>query len=195
MRTLIVSMNITLDGFLSGPNNELGWHFDYWCSDLSQTFTLELCKTGTVLMGRVTFNAMAKYWNERILRERSSREDLSFALAFSRHEKVVYSNTMSTTNWNNSHVVSGDLNKLVNNLKSKDVKRKIIVYGSTQLVKALIKLNLVDEFHLWVHPVTLVKGQFMFDEPDIIRSFQSLGEIEFVNGVVLKKLKAATDRV
>lgn len=187
MRKLIVSMNLTLEAYHSGPGNDLSWHFDLWRPEMSQVFTRELCKTGTVLMGRVTFNAMARYWNERVLPERSSREDLAFALAFNRHQKIVYSNTMKETTWNNSHIVSGNLFNLVNELKSGSDEDSIMVYGSIQLVNALIRLNLVDVYHLWFHPVTIGRGNALFDEPALPSNLRLDSEVRFFNGVVLQR--------
>ncbi len=62
MRKLIVSMNVTLDGFLLGPNCELDWHFTYWTAEMAEALCEQLLKADTILLCRVTYLAMAKFW-------------------------------------------------------------------------------------------------------------------------------------
>ncbi|HEX3767650.1 MAG TPA: dihydrofolate reductase family protein, partial [Puia sp.] len=62
MRKLIVSMNLSLDGYLSGPGGELDWHFEIWNESMGDKILERLEKTDTIILGRVTYEAMAKYW-------------------------------------------------------------------------------------------------------------------------------------
>ena len=55
-------MNVTLDGFMAGPDRELDWHFSYWNEEMSQYSCKQLDRTDTILLGRVTYDAMAAYW-------------------------------------------------------------------------------------------------------------------------------------
>ena len=61
-RKLIVSMNITLDGFMSGPRCELDWHFKYWTAEMAEFMEQQLASADTILLGRLTYEAMANYW-------------------------------------------------------------------------------------------------------------------------------------
>jgi dihydrofolate reductase len=107
MRKLIVSMSVTLDGFMSGPNCELDWHFKSWTPDMGDAMSIELAKAGTILLGRKTYQAMATYWPMKLADPSCRREDIAFANMMNTYPKMVFSKTMETAEWKNSTVVSG----------------------------------------------------------------------------------------
>jgi dihydrofolate reductase len=53
-------MNVTLDGFMSGVNCELDWHFKSWTKEMGDTLCEQLSQSDTILLGRVTYDAMSK---------------------------------------------------------------------------------------------------------------------------------------
>lgn len=161
MRKLIVSMNVTLDGFMSGPNCELDWHFQSWTAEMAEALCQQLNKADTILLGRVTYMAMAKYWPAKAMDLSYPREDIAFAEMMNRCTKIVFSKTLATTGWANSKLVKGNAATEIVKLKQQNGK-DIIIYGSGKLVSALIKLNLVDEFQIWIHPVVIGKGKPLF---------------------------------
>src|SRR6185503_15850923 len=55
MRKIIVSVNVTLDGYMAGPNCELDWHFNSWNDEMARSLTEQLSKADTILLGRVTY--------------------------------------------------------------------------------------------------------------------------------------------
>lgn len=161
MRKLIISMNVTLDGFMSGPDCELDWHFKSWTQEMGDTLCSELAKADTILLGRVTYNAMAKYWPAKVADPTCRGEDFAFANMMNSYTKIVFSKTITSTQWNNSKLADGNPEDQINLLKKKPGK-DIIVYGSGRLVSSLIKSALVDEYQLWLHPVVLGKGKPLF---------------------------------
>src|SRR5437762_1238240 len=108
MRKVIVSMNVTLDGYVSGVDHELDWHFDRWTPDMGEKLGTELSIADTILLGRVTYETMAKYWSRRETKLSCPRDDTPFAFMMNNHHKVVYSNTLQKINWNNSTLIKGD---------------------------------------------------------------------------------------
>lgn len=161
MRKVIVSMNLTLDGYISGPDCGLDWHFNRWAPDMGERLAAELNRSDTILLGRVTYQAMASYWPKQIADTSGAREDLAFADLMNRHRKVVYSNTLRSADWYNSTLISGHIGQAVMQLKQSGgtPEKHIIIYGSGRLVRTLIRLGMVDEFQLWIHPVLLGKGK------------------------------------
>lgn len=155
-------MNITLDGYLAGPNCELDWHFETWAPDMAETLARELSKTDTILLGRITYQAMAAYWQRRATDLSCPREEIAFVEMMNAHHKIVYSKTLQQADWNNSSILQGDLPSAILQLKQSGPDKDIIIYGSSQLVAALIDLGLIDEYHLWLHPVILGKGKPLF---------------------------------
>jgi dihydrofolate reductase len=106
---------------------------------------------------------MARYWPGRATDLSFPREDLAFAEMMNSYKKVVFSKSMTDPIWNNSRLVKGNLRKEVMQLKQQEGK-DIIIYGSGKLASAMMKLNLIDEYLLWVHPVVLSKGKPLFHE-------------------------------
>jgi len=177
-------MNLSLDGFLSGPNCELDWHFERWSADMGQVLEQELGKAGSILMGRKTWQAMSAYWPSKVADPCCPREDISFAMLIHNHSKFVYSNKLKKAGWNNSSILKGDLESAIQSLKNTGDDKSIIVYGSGQLVQALISLNLVDEFQLWIHPLILGKGKPLFNGNEQA-GLRLMGSKFFTSGVIL----------
>lgn len=177
-------MNITLDGFMSGPNGELDWHFDYWNAEMARQASEQLNRADTILVGRVTYKAMAKYWPRKAMDLTFPREDIAFAGMMNGHTKIVFSNTLAKLDWVNSKLVSGDIRRKVLKMKHEDGK-DMIVYGSGSIVAALAGWNLVDEYLLWLHPVTLGKGIPLFGGNLARQSMELVNTELFSSGVIL----------
>jgi len=175
-------MNVTLDGYISGPNCELDWHFNRWAPDMGKRLGEELSKTDTILLGRITYEAMAGYWPLKEMDMSFPRDDIAFAFMMNKHHKVVYSKTLQKAKWNNSTLIRGNIKDEINKLKQfrSEQDKSIIIYGSTKLVSALMQLSLVDEYQLWVHPIILGKGKPLF------RKLKNTSELKLLNSKIFK---------
>lgn len=177
-------MNVTLDGFMAGSNCELDWHSDYWNEEMTRHISEQLSHADTILLGRVTYKAMATYWPAVAAGLSFSREDIAFAEMMNRYTKIVFSKTLASEEWNNSKFIKGNTRKEIYKLKQ-ETGKDIITYGSGVLVTSLMKLNLVDEYVLWVHPVALGKGKALFKNlPDKL-VLKLSGTRSFSSGVVV----------
>ncbi len=156
-------MNVTLDGFMSGENCELDWHFQSWTTEMAECLCEELSKIDTILLGRITYNAMAKYWPLRSTDLSYCREDIVFADMMNSYRKIVISKTLCETKWNNTEIVKKNVEREITELK-KQPGKNIIIYGSGKLVAALMRMNLIDEYQVWIHPVLLGKGKLLFNQ-------------------------------
>jgi dihydrofolate reductase len=154
-------MNVTLDGFMAGPQCELDWHFKSWNEEMARATAEQLGQADTIILGGITYRGMAQYWNANPVNMIRPREDLDFASMLNSYPKVVFSKSMSTVTWNNARLARRAINEEVNELKQRQGK-DMIVYGSGKIVAALTKLGLVDEFRMWVHPVVIGCGKPVF---------------------------------
>ena len=181
-------MNVTLDGFMSGPNCELDWHFKSWTKEMGDALCKHLSQADTILLGMVTFTAMAKYWPLKVADPACRGEDFAFANMMNSYEKIVFSKTINSTEWNNSKVTTKNPEDEIKALKTVPGKN-IIVYGSGKLVDALIKTGSVDEYQLWLHPVVLGKGKSLFkpiaNKDENRLEFTLINTERFSSGVVL----------
>lgn len=184
MRKLIVSMNVTLDGFMAGPDGELDWHFRYWDAEMGDALAAELYKADTLLFGRITYCGMMRHWQNLSGYSSLSRADMGFFTRVADCRKVVCSNTLIQTPWKNSTLLRGSPETKLVMLKQAAGKN-ILVYGSGQLVTLLLQLNLVDELQLWLHPVLLQRGKPLFNEQQHAQSLRLVHARQFSSGVLL----------
>jgi dihydrofolate reductase len=183
-------MNVTLDGFMAGPNCELDWHFKSWNEEMAMCAAQQLSKADTILLGRVTYRAMAKYWPAQSVNLLQAREDLAFADMMNNHFKIVFSKTLEKAEWNNTLLVKDNITAATARLKQKPGK-DMIIYGSGKVASALIRSGLVDEYHMWMHPVFIGRGKPLFSELDANVNMKLFRTEAFSSGVVLLYYRSA----
>lgn len=184
MRKLIVSLNITLDGFVAADDESLDWHSPYWTDEIAETTTELLSRADTILLGKNTYQAMAAYWPFQVKCMNFPRTDIAYADMMNNHQKVVLSSTMTAVWWNNSLLLKGNLKQAIESLKRQH-GRDILTYGSISVVKRLAAVNLVDEYQLWVHPVILGTGKPLFNGLKNSMFLKLVSQKVFSSGVVL----------
>ncbi len=161
MRRLLVSEFVTADGVMDGPGGDPsaprgGWAFQFNRGEDGDQFKRdELTASDALLLGRITYEGFAAAWPGR-------SDEFGFAEKFNSMPKYVVSSTLSEPlEWNNAHLLKGDLVEEVTELKQQD-GGDIMVNGSAQLVQALADNDLVDVYHLMVFPTILGAGKRLF---------------------------------
>jgi dihydrofolate reductase len=180
MRKLAATENITLDGVIDASE---GWFAPVGDegvdqSDLNEALFEQAEAADALLLGRVTFEEFRGYWPLQTDDETGVTEYLNNV------SKYVVSNTIKDPEWERSTVLSGDLEDNVRGLKGKSGK-DIVVTGSITLVHELIRLDLVDEYRLFVYPVVLGRGARLFEDATSVPKLELVGCCAFRSGVVL----------
>lgn len=153
MRKLVVWNLMSLDGSFEGAEKwDLAFHSTAWGDELRAFSLAQAEEIGTLMFGRVTYEGMAAHW---------SKETGPIADFMNAVEKVVASRTLESADWNNSRLLEGELPGAVEQLKRQPGKG-IFVFGSADLVAALLRHELVDEYRLCIAPVVLGKGNSLF---------------------------------
>jgi dihydrofolate reductase len=158
-RRLFVSMIVSLDGYIEGPNRELDWfedgdpQFEQYCDEMIDS-------VGLALYGRRSYELMVSYWPDAEQNPRSAA-DLAFARKMNALPKIVLSRTLEHAAWSNTSVVRDRVGETIGELKRTPGK-PIVAWAGAGLVSTLAGLGLVDEYRLIVHPVLLGKGTPMF---------------------------------
>ena len=144
MRELIADMFVSLDGFASGVNQPA--YFGYFGQELGGWVRENLARPQVLLMGRVTFEAMAGF--------AASAKD-EFSTRMRELPKIVFSNTLhDPLVWKNTRVINGTLADEIKALKQQPGE-PLRTIGSVSLVKSLMELELVDRLRLMVFPLVL----------------------------------------
>jgi dihydrofolate reductase len=110
----------------------------------------------TMLLGRVTYLSFAGAFA-------NAPEDDPVAGHMNRPAKLVVSSTLKTLEWKNSSRLDGDVVERVRALKEEPGKA-ILVVGSIQLSRTLLRAGLVDELNLLIHPIVVGRGQRLFEQ-------------------------------
>lgn len=160
MRKLIVFCHLSLDGIAAIPSGALDWiSYDKELEGWAETIVND---TDTAIYGPATYELM-KYWRTVASNPDASQHELEHARWIENVEKIVFSTSNIVTDWNNTRVICENTKEEILKLKQKTGKN-ITIFGSPTLANSLIKLGLVDEYHLSVSPVVLGSGNFLFKE-------------------------------
>ncbi|WP_276503242.1 dihydrofolate reductase family protein [Terrimonas pollutisoli] len=182
MRILKLQMQMTIDGFVAGPQGQLDWMSFNWNDDLV-AFVNEFTDSGdTILMGRKMTDGFINYW-ENVVNNQPESPEFEFAKKMVDLPKIVFSKTQLTIAGKNVAVENGDLVTAVNVLKAKPGK-DIIVYGGAGFVSSLIDHNLIDELYLYTNPIAIGDGMRIFNKR---HPLQLAASTAYKNGIVVNK--------
>jgi dihydrofolate reductase len=183
MKKIISFMHISLDGFVAGPNGEMGWIkvdeeiFDHVGKRISET--------DTALYGRKTYQMMENYWPAAGAKPNASRHDIEHSKWYNKAHKVVLSRTMKGADLANTTIISDNLPDSINEIKqsSGGGSEDILLFGSPTATHSLMQLNLIDGYWLFVNPIILGQGIPLFvDIKDKIK-LKLLTTRQFTSGV------------
>ena len=152
MRKLIYSMGVSLDGFIAGPQDEIDWAAPD--EELLRFHNEQTREIGANLCGRGLYEDMLPW--ETAEETRSDPLELEFARIWKAIPKVVFSTTLEKVA-GNARLASGDVAGEVARLKEQPGKGVVSV-GGAGFASTLIKLDLIDEYRLFVSPVVLGGG-------------------------------------
>jgi dihydrofolate reductase len=167
MSRLVVNENLTLDGVMQSPADpdedrrdgfeHGGWAPPFFDQVMGDVAAEGMAKGGAMLFGRRTFEQFASFWS-------TQPDDNPFAAVLNNRQKYVASRTLEEPlSWRNSTLLQGDAMEAVAKLKQQ-LDNDLFVLGSGELVRSLMRANLVDEYVLLIHPLVLGTGRRLFSD-------------------------------
>ena len=190
MRKVIVLEFITLDGVIQaggGPEEDTsggfaygGWVFRYSDDVVGTVIQRQMNLPFDLLLGRKTFDIWAPYWPQHA-------EEWPGAMTAT---KYVASNTMTSSEWQPSVFLGGDIAEKVSQLKQQPGP-DLHVYGSANLLQTLMKHDLVDAFWLKIFPLTLGCGKRLFADGTIPAAFKVTNSEVSPGGIILVNYERA----
>ncbi|MBS1956029.1 MAG: dihydrofolate reductase [Cyanobacteria bacterium SZAS-4] len=157
MRKLIYAMTVSLDGYINAPDGGINWSPPD--DELFRFHTKRVENTDVQLLGRRLYETML-YW-ETVDVGSLDADHLKFATIWKALPKIVISTTLESVG-SNCRLVKNDLAEEISKLKKQPGKD--IAVGGAQLAHACMKLNLIDEWHMFVCPVLLGGGTRYFPD-------------------------------
>ena len=187
MRTLIsmtyvYSVNATsMDTSKGNDTEEFGFLNDLPDDDEEEKSIVEfLAGADLYVMGRVLYEEFASHFQGK------TASDHPFAPIYANTDKIVFSQTLTTADWERTTINRGDLVTEIEKLKSEG-DGYMIVTGRGGIHRTLLQHDLIDEFRITVFPMLLGRGTRML-EPDDVGEFKPLELISCrpgTNGVVV----------
>lgn len=176
MRKITAGLFISVDGVVEAPDQ---WHFPYFNDEMGEAVGAQLGTADTLLLGRVTYDSFAGAWPER---EKDGGDDAEFAKSLGDARKIVVTRQNLEFSWRNSELLSGNLIDAVRSLKS-EAGGDIAMSGSPSVVRQLLEAGLLDELHLFVHPIAVRTGTRLFDDGAAV-PLTLLASTAFATGVL-----------
>ena len=171
MRNVNAWLFVTLDSVIEAPEN--------WViadDDMFGAMEADYAESDALLLGRRTYETFAASWPER-------GSDVPNADWMNNTRKYVASTTLESPKWNNTTVLDGDVAEAVARLKHEDGKN-IMVNGSGELVRSLMRNHLLDELRLFMHPVVVGSGRRLFDDQSLPVELVLVASHAYENGVM-----------
>ena len=173
-------MSISLDGYIEGPNREIDWH--QVDDELHNHFNEQLSGMGAFLSGRVTYELMAAFWPTADTDPLSTKPMIEFARIWRDTPKIVYSKTLQRAGWNTT-VVRDVVPEEVTRLKVQPGGD--LSLGGADLAASFMRLGLIDEYRIYVHPIVIGTGKPLFPSSGPSVNLRLLETRAFGNGVLL----------
>lgn len=174
MRKIIAGLYMSLDGVVESPEK---WHFPYVNEEMDAVVQDGMAASDTLLLGRHTYEIFAGYWPSQ------GGGDNPLADQLNGIDKVVVSTTLSSVEWQNSSLISGNVTAEIAALKERPGK-DIHMTGSVTLVRSLLREGLLDELSLLVHPIVVGGGRRLFEDGADRQPLELVDSKTFSTGVV-----------
>lgn len=156
MRPVVLSVYVSLDGISDMEENDQ-WTFPYWNDELEAHQQDLIERAAALLLGRKMFQHFAEAWSPR------TNEDDPMSDRMNSIRKYVASRSRTSVDGWNGTLLEGDAVSAVTALKAEDGPH-LLVYAGGEFVGTLIEADLIDEYHLMVHPVVLGRGKRLFPD-------------------------------
>jgi dihydrofolate reductase len=148
VRNVIVSTYMTMDGRVDEVQDWVVPYNDDW---VAKYHTDLLMNCDGLLLGRKTYELFAAIWPSRA-------GQLPYVDKLNSMAKYVASTTLRDLEWENSHLIEGDVAEGVAKLKQQP-GQDLLMYGCHDLMHTLLEHDLIDEYRILLHPVLLGRGR------------------------------------
>jgi len=185
MRKVIFALSQSLDGYIESAEGSLDWgivdeeihrHFN----DLEDSMDIQI-------YGRRLYETMAAYWPTADKDPTAPDYIVEYARIWQSKERIVFSNTLTQVD-RSSRLFSGDITTEIKKLKEQPGKD--IIVGGPTLAATFMRLGLIDEYRVYIHPVILGGGKPMFGPLDNRIGLRLVETHTFNSGIVLLKYQA-----
>lgn len=197
MSNIVAFEYLTLDGVMQGPGRpdedrrggfeQGGWAARYMDSVLGSMVAEGMTNTRSLLFGRRTYEDFSSFWPNQ-------PEPNPFTEVLNHTQKYVASTTLvEPLPWSNATLLKGDVAEAVARLRE-EPSGDLVILGSGELLRSLMKRDLVDEYVLVICPLILGTGRRLFQEGSPTAEFRLIDTKTSTTGVVVATYQPARGR-
>ena len=188
MRRLTMNVQLSLDGVMQGPGapdedisggfRHGGWAMPYFDDVMGKAAGAGMGSAAGLVLGRKTYEIFNAYWPKQ-------GDDVPFAGFLNSVPKYVASRTLQEPlEWNNSHLLKGDVAEAVRNLKAEE-GGDLVVLGSADLAQTLMANRLIDVYEVWIDPLVLGSGKRLFRDGAPMTKLELVASTTSTTGVAM----------
>ena len=164
MGRLILSMFVSLDGRVAGPEGDLDWFAEVTDDELDRHMAERLGRAAALLLGRATYDMFTHYWPS--VDTEAPTTEAVIARLLNELPKLVVTTRPDSLDWPPATALWGDdLPGQVARAKD-ELKGDLVMFGGASTARGLIDAGLIDEYLVVVNPVVLGAGQRLFGDPE-----------------------------
>jgi dihydrofolate reductase len=182
MAVLVLKMSVSLDGYVAPADGNRDWSMAGRSEDGAAWTAETLSGASMHLIGAATYASWTTFW---------PNASGPIADAMNQIPKVVFSNSLTTADWPETTIASGDLTEAVTRLKQVRSDGYLLAQGGVRFARSLVETGLIDEYRLVVHPVVLGAGERLFSTPLTI---EPISTTAFSRGAVAHVFTAHEER-
>lgn len=193
MSKVVVINHVTLDGVMQAPGRPEedardgftngGWAAPNVDEVVMKVLGGRMGEGNRLLLGRRSYEDILGYWNT---------QGSPFKDPLNNADKYVASRTLrEPLPWPNSTLLHGDVADAVAELKQQPGK-DLHVMGSGELIRTLMRHELIDEYVLMIHPLVLGTGRRLFADGGTPAHLRLVDSTAATTGVLIATYQAAT---
>ncbi|MFI6316604.1 dihydrofolate reductase family protein [Nonomuraea sp. NPDC050556] len=156
MASLVLKMSVSLDGFVAPSDGSGHWIAAGRSGDALDWNVETVSNAGAHLMGATTYTTCAAFY---------PTAPGPLAKPMNEIPKIVFSNSLTSGDWDETTIATGDLAEAVTRLKKEHSDGYLLAHGGARFARSLVETGLIDEYRLLVHPVILGAGESIFPAP------------------------------
>lgn len=192
MKRLILQMQMSVDGFVSGADPGLDWTLWDWGPDcpwdeaLKRRFNETLAQVDTILLSGPMAPPYISHWTQ-MAKQCAGDPDYAFTERVVAAQKRVISQSLSAIHQPRTSIGRGSLHHEVTALKQQP-GGDIICFGGVSFGAGLLEANVVDELQFYVNPYAIGSGRSIFRQP---RPLQCIDATAYPCGMVVQRYRPA----
>lgn len=180
MRNVKLQIQMSVNGYIAGPDNEMDWLEWNWGDDIKNYISKITEPIDTILLGRKLAEGFIPHWQSAAENPETAND---FCHKMVNTPKIVFSKTIKNQeNWKNTIVNNNNISEEIEKLKVEN-GGDIIVYGGGNFVSSLIKNGLIDDYFLFINPSAISKGMPVFEELNKPKQLQLVSATPFACGI------------